>query len=47
MEWVVVGWMMVVGWVGDRVGWNVKLVVVLMVGAVVGGVLMRGGMVGV
>ena len=42
VEWVVVGWMVVVGWVGDKArGWVVKLVVVLMVGAGMGGVLVR------
>ena len=43
VEWVVVGWIVVVGWEGDRVGWVVKLVVVLMVGAGLGGVLVGVG----
>ena len=47
VEWVVVGWMMVVGLVGDRVGWVAKLVVVLMVGAGLGSVLVGAGVGGV
>ena len=43
VEWVVVGWIVVVGWEGDRVGWVVRLVVVLMVGAGLGGVLVGVG----
>ena len=42
VEWVVVGMVVVVGW-----GWLVKLVVVLMVGAGLGGVLVRDGVGGV